>query len=395
MRAFRTANPNYLNASSRTEPARSLDRRSGTEAQASCADCSSRASSEPANSWVSGLIASITGETREKPAPSRAGEVSPRSQAQRVDPACVLAGLTREVGREGFLCEPESSQALAFSVQGGCPSLQPTLPLARYVAFAMDRAFDCADAIAKSYNPSRPSVPRQLLLKKFNTESGFRFYLSGDAGVGIGQLTNPAFQDLEPAHSNMFQRFRGAPRQPAGGKNRGQVQLPQQCDMFRSAILGERTAGREPENSNNRCTWLSPGRGLAHNLIYSVVYYLRIRDQLLPEKFGSSVYQCLQRHPSLLAEISFWAYSSVGSGQAAKGVIGLLNNQRLIDSRGKVNCDGVGQALPHLRESLARMQYLSSANSRWSELANNYAKLNPNGEPPNRLVSRPNFCLLP
>lgn len=167
---------------------------------------------------------------------------------------CIRASLRRSNNTKGWSCESETSRAKPIGsagVDGPCITAQ----VSDYLTWAVNKAIACLN------DPDKP-IDVELIYKKLNNETGFSFFSASGGGVGIGQLTTDAIEQINK-NTKLVERVFNSPN-PA-------------CRPFAKAM------GRKPRDSSRYCEWLDPSEGVARNLIYSIGYFLNSRDVLAQE----------------------------------------------------------------------------------------------------------------
>lgn len=210
----------------------------------------------------------------------------------QIKEACVQAALRRSNDTKGWSCESEFSRAQPIGSageDGPCVSQE----VSEYLTWAVNKAIACLN------DPTKPIDPL-LIYKKFNNETGFSFFSASNGGVGIGQLTSPAIEQINE-NTNLVEQVRHS-ENPA-------------CVPFKKAMT------YKPESSSKYCAWLDPSEGLARNLIYSIGYFLNSRD-VLAKDLNSS-----------LTSLGIWdaRYYNLGA-LATYGKGGLNNQAAMIDA---------------------------------------------------------------
>jgi hypothetical protein len=183
-------------------------------------------------------------------------QVASVAPKRRLKKACVVAALKRQSGGEGYLCRSPASQPIKIgSANEAGPCVTPDM--AEYLTWAVNSAVECLSTKEKPLDPL-------LVLKKFNNETGFAFFQAGAGGVGMGQLTSSAIQEINRTSKQTLAPFRN--------------QKKKACLPFQQAL-----SRRAPAGSNQRCHFLHYSEGLSNSLSYSLAYLVHSRDDLLPE----------------------------------------------------------------------------------------------------------------
>lgn len=169
----------------------------------------------------------------------------------QINSMCVKASLKRRYSVPSKFCSTQDSGAISLPPPGpNGPCI--TQDMTEYITWSFNQAVSCLNPISDI--PLDPFV----LFQKFNNETGFKFFTAYSGGVSIGGLTSIAIEELNQESTVMRQ---------VSLYNRPE------CTPFKAA-LEER-----PQNALDYCEWVDIDHGLARSLIYSIAYYLDIRDR--------------------------------------------------------------------------------------------------------------------
>lgn len=178
-----------------------------------------------------------------------------RSVTQRVLPrnisrTCIAASLRRQHTAPSRYCsDPEKGPQDLTPPGPNGPCI--TSEMIDYITWSFNQAVACLNPTAEPLDP-------YLLFQKFNNETGFKYFTGYGGGVGVGGLTSIAVQELNQSSRIMRQvSFYARP----------------ECEPFKNALLAR------PKNVHQHCEWVENDHGLARSLIYSVAYFLDIRDR--------------------------------------------------------------------------------------------------------------------
>lgn len=224
-------------------------------------------------------------------------------KSPKIKRECIQAAMTRSPGNDGYICNyPTNKEAKrgfsnktqsvpwAYGTAGGRSLQCVNNDMVDYVTFAVNNAIQCMTP--------ESLIDSRVIYKKLNNETGFNSSLAARGGVGIGQLTTPAIKEL--ADENL-----GKGRYIL--ENIAQSTKPE-CRAFKH--IAEKDLQSRPRVQNT-CDWVSPGDGLARNLIYSVGYYLVMRDQyVIPALSKRS--PALTSNASLVSDFTAIAYGAEG-----------------------------------------------------------------------------------
>ena len=246
---------------------------------------------------------------------TRYGE-SIRNQG-RIKPECIAASMSRGAVNPGYLCSnPADTNPRVITgtrnTEGPCMSPE----VVNHVTWVVNQALACLGAMEQPINP-------EIVLRKFNNETGFHFYRAYSGGVGMGQLTTSAARQVLSGNTAVFNRFRESqepacqpfkrpvmdverrleansasqqrgPAQsrtaaPASGNNR---QQPRRTRAGAERAESE-TARRRPQAATppspqasrlepeNWCNLISSTNGLAANTMISLLYFVHTRANIV------------------------------------------------------------------------------------------------------------------
>lgn len=202
-------------------------------------------------------------------------KIQPRAKAPVISRECVEASMKRAPGNTGYTCDyPTQKEAKrgynpktqsvskAYGVAGGATLQCVNNEMVDYAQFAINKVIDCLS----------PAVPidSRVIFQKLNNETGFNPSIANlNSGMGAGQITSPAAQEITTE----------------AGKGRYLLENimksnNKSCEPFKQ--IAKKDLKSYPRiNANNFCSYASMGDGFARNLLYSVSYYVTMRDQYL------------------------------------------------------------------------------------------------------------------
>jgi hypothetical protein len=215
---------------------------------------------------------------------------------------CVSASLQRFPGNKSYACI-DGKLIPAGYVSGGNPPCV-TQEMSDYMAFSVNRAINCMSDISK--------VDPKSILNKFNTETGFNPSLSSVNGKGLGQLTTPAINEMTWPESK-------------GGRGRFVLEAIKnssnpECNSFKS--VAENDLKQEAVKLRESCDWLGFGDGLTRNLIYSIGYYVTLREKYIIPMLKRRGANHLASNEKVINELSSIAYGREGLNRV-KVLLGL------------------------------------------------------------------------
>lgn len=196
---------------------------------------------------------------------------TPYAPAALIKRECIAVAMQRQPGNDGYTCDYSMSRDIKrgfspatksvprkYGTAGGKTLQCVNNDLVDYMHFSVNTAIQCL-------SPTNP-IDSRVIFQKFNNETGFNHTLASKGGVGLVQTTNSAVKELTT---------------PAG-KGKYILQnvansMKKSCEGFKN-IAQQDLKKRPVINSNNYCSWVSSGDGLARSLLYGIGYYIVMRD---------------------------------------------------------------------------------------------------------------------
>lgn len=180
-------------------------------------------------------------------------------EVKQIKKECIEASIQRTPGNTGYVCSAEKSRGRAFENFGeSAPCMDQNS--VDYLHFAINEALKC---FAAEFKP----IDTRFILKKYNNETAFNFFLGYAGGKGLGQLTSAPTLDIGGGNAEYILKGIANSESPA-------------CEPFKSVAKNDLKNGPPRlASSANICAWVSPGEGLTRNLIYSLGYYVHLRDK--------------------------------------------------------------------------------------------------------------------
>lgn len=270
----------------------------------------------------------------------------------KIKKSCIEASLKRDIKNTGYICKDNIPHKFENS-SGNAPCITPEL--SDYVTFAVNEAINCV-------SPDTTPIDASFIMKKINNETGFNFFLGYNGGVGIGQLTSSPIKEVagwnEKIKSKLVYNEGQAKAILAEIANSSKAS----CQSFKNILEEDlQTPPPSPARQANYCSWVSPGKGLARNLFYSLAYYRWIRDQVITPKLETKAPHLLE-DADLVNSLTLVAY---GPG-------GLTEAKTIIDKMRINSKTNPKKALDIVRNKSA---YVKQTEDKMSELG-----LNKNGE---------------
>lgn len=252
---------------------------------------------------------------------------------EQIKKECIEASLQREVVNTGYICYDQKAKAFQ-SAGSNTPCLNQQS--VDYLHFALNKAVACM-------SQDRDPIDPRFILKKINNETAFNFFLAYSQGVGIGQLTSYPVREL----AGWYQKGKFNPGNARYILEELAKNEDPACDAFKKIAekdlqdnplkpQGKRTATM---NRGAYCNFVSPGNGLSRSLVYSLGYYVYLRDQIVkPAVAKRSV--TLTRDKELINNLTLIAYGPGGTVEMkaliAKHRLG-KNNASTVNSKLKTS----------------------------------------------------------
>jgi hypothetical protein len=251
----------------------------------------------------------------------------------RIRPECIAASMNRSVPNDGYICKGPADQNPKVIDQQDKEQPCLTPDVVNHVTWVVNQALSCMGALNQPINP-------EIIYRKINGETGFKFYKAYSGGVGIGQLisagaTRQVLSDNTPIYE-VFKNSREPACQPLkksvldaerrleaqpGGRGRSISNMPAPKDNAKTQDLSPK----------NYCNLVSTTQGLAAGMMISLMYFAHTRSQ--------------------------YVENDVRGILGGAGINDLLQQQKFIDlttlaAYGPRGNNGVGDMLPYLRQSV-------------------------------------------
>lgn len=214
---------------------------------------------------------------------------------------CIVAAMKRNPGNKGYICDyegkdgPNASKQIVPRYYGraaGETAQCVDENMTDYIHYAVNSAIQCLSGVGK--------VDSKTVFRKINNESAFNISVASDGGVGMAQLTSIAVKE-------MLDKDLGKGRYVLDHISNS---TDTSCNGFKDVATQD--LKKSPSTSvANRCAWLSPGDGLARNLMYSIGYYLTMRDKYLMPVLKRQA-PALMNDEGLLNDLTSIAYGAEG-----------------------------------------------------------------------------------
>ncbi|KHD87973.1 MAG: hypothetical protein OM95_11590 [Bdellovibrio sp. ArHS] len=239
--------------------------------------------------------------------------VAEATKTQKIKRSCIEASLQRDVGNTGYTCNGTKKEAFENS-GASAPCLNQKV--VNFLQFALNKAINCMST-------GRDPIDSRFILKKINNETAFNFFVAYSGGVGIGQLTSDPVKEIAGWKKGKTLHEGNAKHILEGVLNSSNPS----CAPFAEILKNEdETAPPLPGSPKNYCTWVSPGEGLARNLIYALGYYVYMRDDVIRPAMEKRS-PVMAKNNDLLNYFTLVAYGPGGPAQS----LAMLRNFRLSD----------------------------------------------------------------
>lgn len=256
------------------------------------------------------------------------------ARTKQIKKECIEASLQREPGNEGYSCNGDDRKKFENSGRSTPCLNQKTVD---FIHFSVNQAINCMSA-------GRAAIDPRFILKKFNNETAFNFYLAYSGGKGIGQLTsNPVdeiagwYKGKKFIEGNAFHILEDL-----------MDSTNPSCAPFREIMKSDlKTPPPSPGSARNYCDWIRPGDGVARNLIYSLGYYVHMRDSVIKPRLEARSKK-LAKNSDIVNYLTLAAYGPDGP----EGAKSLIRRLRLSDSMGAVEAKSkIVRADPYVKQT--------------------------------------------
>lgn len=224
----------------------------------------------------------------------------------KIKKECIQASMKRLPGNRGYVCgynenEPEQDiepgdQIIQkyYGRASGKTAQCIDDSMVDYMHFSVNKAIECLSNIAP--------IDSKTVFKIINNETAFNLSVSSRDGRGIGQITTPAAEELTHAkRGNGKYIFQSIIHNPNPS-----------CTPFRHIAKRDLQEGPPIRNRlKNICAWVNPGDGLARNLIYTIGYYLTLRDHYVKKRLAK-ISPTLSENTQLVNDLTAIAYGREG-----------------------------------------------------------------------------------
>jgi hypothetical protein len=265
---------------------------------------------------------------------------------------CITASLKRKVVQNSIECirEPNGNWGMKRHSKRSktAPCIDDTT--VDYIHHTTNKVISCFQGLPMK-NGVVESVDPKLLYSKINNESGFNFSFSYDGGVGAGQVTGHAVQEM-----NVLNPSRTNGRVVKGG---GRFILDSilnssksDCVDLKSVIKNDLKFGYHSPRKPN-CEWVSMETGLARNLIYSMGYFAFLKHQIIGKELRR-IAPNAYKDAELLNLLTMVGYGPKGTNRA----LTLIRT---------LNMGSAGSSLASIKAQLKKQTYLNSTATKLKE----------------------------
>lgn len=235
---------------------------------------------------------------------SPAKEVPFMYKSNRIKRECIVASMKRNPGNKGYVCNyaddktpigvnPGKQSILKYYGVASGPTAQCVDDrMTDYIYFAVNSAIQCLSGSGK--------IDSRTVYRKINNESAFNVSVASTGGWGIAQITSSARNEMIDPELGRGRYILDQVSKSNDPSCRGFKEVASQ-DLLKAPSMAQ----------DNRCAWLSPGDGLARNLMYSIGYYLTMRDKYIVPAL-TRMAPHLADSEKLLGELTSIAYGSEG-----------------------------------------------------------------------------------
>lgn len=227
---------------------------------------------------------------------------------------CIQASLKRKVAQTSIECKQTPQGNWTYIQHSGRSKSTPCFDESAvdYTHYVTNKVISCFQGLPMQ-NGVTETIDPTVLYSKLNNESGFNFTYSYKGGVGAGQLTGWAVQEM-----NVLDPSRTKGRTVKGG---GRFILDNilassnpQCAGLKPVIENDlKFKYHSPRKIN--CEWTSMETGLARNLIYSIGYFSFLKHQIIGKELKKRAPNAY-KDPELLNLLTLVGYGPLGANRA-------------------------------------------------------------------------------
>lgn len=261
-----------------------------------------------------------------------ATDTPPPNKSDMIKKECIVAAMKRNPGNKGYVCDYEGKSGENASKQivpkyygkaSGRTAQCVDQGMTDYIHYAVNSAIQCLSGVGK--------VDSKTVFRKINNESAFNISVASNGGVGMAQLTSIAVKE-------MYDKSLGKGRYVLEHIAKS---MDSSCSGFKD-VAAQDLKKAPSTSAADRCMWLSPGDGLARNLMYSIGYYLTMRDKYLAPILSRQAPN-LVKDEGLMNDLTSIAYGAEGISHA-RGLLKKFrvnNKTNLVELRKKIRANSV------------------------------------------------------
>ncbi|MGZ3768915.1 MAG: hypothetical protein ACXVCR_04850 [Bdellovibrio sp.] len=221
------------------------------------------------------------------------------NRTRKIKKECIEASLQREVNNDGFFCDGIPKKPSKFDNKIDPPCLKENI--VDFIHYSVNQALNC-------FSSQREAIDSRFILKKINNESGFNFFLGYSGGTGLGALTSHPIKDTWGYFDENKNFVKGRVKKVL--EEILESPYPS-CKPF-IEIIKKDMAKNPPYPTDNYCTWIKPGEGLGRNLIYSLAYYVFVRDEVIKPELNEK-YKKISTDKEIINYLTLMSYGPGGT----------------------------------------------------------------------------------
>lgn len=221
-------------------------------------------------------------------------KIAEQAQPPLIKKECIEASLKRQNSTHAVSCDKGKLKEIGSANDNG-PCISSDM--AEFIWWSTNKAIQCL-------SPAEMPLDSRIIFKKFNNETGFHYFQAGNGGVGLGQLTSIAVEEMNNNGSSVLDEVR--------------VSTKESCQPFK-ALLND----KQMSSPINWCEHVNLGENFGRHLMYSIGLFRHMRDY---EKYGarSSLSKKKITNPEIANYLTLAMYGPKGLGARE-----LLNDGRI------------------------------------------------------------------
>lgn len=238
-----------------------------------------------------------------------------KSHIIEIPKECIKASLTRKIAQKSIECRRKPDGNWNFVRHSARSKLTPCIndTTVDYIHHVTNKVIACFQGLPLK-NGVQETIDPKLLYSKINNESGFNFTYSYKGGVGAGQLTGHAVQEMNVLN----------PKRTKGRvvKGNGRFILDSilnstqpECQGLKPIIQNDLKFKYHSPRLPAICEWVSMETGLARNLIYSMGYFTFLKHQVIGKELRKRA-SAASKDPEILNLLTMMGYGPGGMNRA-------------------------------------------------------------------------------